>query len=103
MNNYCCEKDNNNLALLVRFLKVISDTNRLKIVCFLRKEEKCVCEIWRFLDLPQNLISHHLKVLKDAGMLISRKDGLKVFYSINNNELKSNKELLNIILNGGEK
>lgn len=103
MNIYCCEKDNNNLALLVRFLKVISDTNRLKIVCFLRKEEKCVCEIWQFLDLPQNLVSHHLKVLKDARILVSRKDGPKVFYSINDNELKSYKELLNIILDGGEK
>lgn len=61
------------------FLKVISEENRLKILCILRKQEKCVCEIWQFLDLPQNLISHHLKVLKDSGLIDSRKEGTKVF------------------------
>lgn len=67
----------------VKYLKIIAEPNRLKILCFLNKGEKCVCEIWKFLDLPQNLTSHHLKVLKDAKLIKSKKQGLKIFYIIN--------------------
>lgn len=67
----------------IKFLKIISEENRLKILCMLSVEEKCVCEIWQHLELPQNLISHHLKVLKDLKLINRRKEGLKVFYSIN--------------------
>jgi len=81
MNFNCCKtkKSKSNLNRVMDFLKVISEENRLKILCILRKQEKCVCEIWQFLDLPQNLISHHLKVLKDSGLIDSRKEGTKVF------------------------
>lgn len=50
----------------IPFLKTVSEENRLKILCFLKSGEKCVCEIEEFLHLPQNLVSHHLKKLKDA-------------------------------------
>jgi ArsR family transcriptional regulator, arsenate/arsenite/antimonite-responsive transcriptional repressor len=63
-------------------LKALSDENRLAIVSLLGGGEICVCEIWSALDLPQNLVSHHLAVLKRAGLVSSRKDGLKVFYAI---------------------
>lgn len=81
MNFNCCKK-------VIDFLKIISEENRLKILCLLRKQEKCVCEIWQFLDLPQNLISHHLKVLKDFGLIGSRKEGTKVFYFLNKKNIK---------------
>lgn len=70
-----------------KFFKAISDESRIKILYFLRDGEKCVCEIWKKLELPQNLVSHHLKVLKDLGLLDSKKDGLKVYYKINKNNL----------------
>ncbi|HIP34278.1 MAG TPA: ArsR family transcriptional regulator [Bacteroidia bacterium] len=73
----------------VLFLKAISDENRLKIVCFLKEGEKCVCDIVNFLELPQNLVSHHLKVLRDQNILISRKDGSKVFYLINEKNISN--------------
>ncbi len=85
MNYNCCkiQKSKNNLSQTAEFLKIIAEENRLKIICILSKEEKCVCEIWQQLNLPQNLISHHLKVLKDFSLLKSRKDGTKVIYSVN--------------------
>lgn len=61
--------------------------------------EKCVCEIWKYLKLPQNLASHHLKVLKDFDLISSRKDGLKVFYTINRQSIKKYAKLLNKFLN----
>jgi len=81
----CCEsqKSKKELSEVVNFLKVISEENRLKILCILQKGELCVCEIWQILDLPQNLVSHHLKVLKDFGLIESRKESTKVIYSLN--------------------
>jgi len=86
------------LSQTVLFLKAVSDENRLKIVCFLKEKEKCVCEIVNFLELPQNLVSHHLKVLKTQNILISRKDGLKVFYSINNKNISNIVTFFNFLI-----
>jgi ArsR family transcriptional regulator len=88
------KKSKNNLNQVVNFLKVISEENRLKILCILRKQEKCVCDIWQFLDLPQNLTSHHLKVLKKFGLINSRKEGTKVFYFLNQRNIKKFTSLL---------
>lgn len=81
----CCSNKEFTVELkkTVDFLKIIAGENRLKILCLLKAGEKCVCEIWQFLDLPQNLTSHHLKALKDFGLVDDRKEGLKVYYSIN--------------------
>lgn len=84
-----------NSKKIISFLKVISEESRLKILCMLKKQELCVCEIWQYLDIPQNLTSHHLKVLKDFGLISSEKDGLKVFYKLNKNIIKNNLKLLN--------
>lgn len=96
MNN-CCKK-NNDIPLLADFLRIVSEENRLKIICFLQSGEQCVCKIWQFLGLPQNLVSHHLKVLRDFNLLSYHKDGLSVYYSINEKELKKYKKILNKIL-----
>jgi DNA-binding transcriptional ArsR family regulator len=71
----------------LEFLKAIADDNRFKIITFLKDGEKCVCEIWKELNLPQNLISHHLKVLKDNKILFDRRDGQKIYYKLNNKEI----------------
>ena len=60
----------------------LSDPIRLEIVAYLRDGEKCVCEIVPQLNLIQPLISRHLKILKDAGIVRCRKDGTKRMYSI---------------------
>ena len=99
MKNYCCDKDNESIPLLADFLRIISEENRLKIICLLQSGEQCVCKIWQLLELPQNLTSHHLKVLRDFGLLDSRKDGLKVFYSLNRDSLNKYQEDLNKTIN----
>ena len=60
----------------------LSDPIRLEILSFLRDGEKCVCEIVPQLNLIQPLVSRHLKILKDAGVVRCRKDGTKRIYSI---------------------
>ncbi len=103
MTKYCCNTKNKDLPLLADFLRVISEENRLKIICFLRRsDEQCVCKIQDFLGLSQNLVSHHLKVLRDFSLLNYRKVGLNVYYSINEKIFVKNKDLLYKIL-GDEK
>jgi len=82
----------------VAFFKAVSDENRLKIICFLKDEERCVCDIVKFLELPQNLVSHHLKVLRKAEILLSRKEGLKVFYRINEQKISHQLSFLTQLL-----
>jgi DNA-binding transcriptional ArsR family regulator len=60
----------------------LSDPIRLEIITYLRNGEKCVCEIVPHLNLIQPLVSRHLKILKDAGIVRCRKDGTKRMYSI---------------------
>lgn len=79
---------------LLTFTKTIGDLTRLRILNYLKKE-CCVGELWKKLDLPQNLVSHHLKVLRDAKLITSEKRGLKVVYCINKNSLVKNLNQLN--------
>jgi ArsR family transcriptional regulator, arsenate/arsenite/antimonite-responsive transcriptional repressor len=101
MKKVCCSEASfdEELKLTADFLKVIAEPNRLKILCILTKEgEKCVCDIWTYLNAPQNLTSHHLKVLKDSNLIQSRKDGLNVFYSVNTSGLAKSRQLFEAVL-----
>ena len=49
--------------------KILGDENRWKILKLLAKKPVCVCKIEAKLGLHQNLVSHHLKVLKEAGFI----------------------------------
>jgi len=70
------------------FLKTISalkDETRIKILKFLLiHESRCVCELEASFNMLQSRLSRHLKILKDAGFLISKREGKKVIYSIAN-------------------
>lgn len=70
------------MVKLAEDLKVISDPNRLRILCLLLRGERCVCEVERELEISQQLASHHLNVLKDHGFLRSRKEGASAYYSV---------------------
>jgi len=72
----------NNSRFKSTVFHALSDPIRLEIVVYLRDGEKCVCEIVPHLNLIQPLVSRHLKILKDAGMVRCRKDGTKRMYSI---------------------
>ena len=76
------------LTQTVDFLKIIAEENRVRILCLLKHGPKCVCEIWPALGLSQNLASHHLGILKEAGLIKSRRQGLKIFYSLKGEKIK---------------
>lgn len=84
MNKIKCKCADHDYSDLLELLKVIAEANRLKIICFLKRKERCVCEIVETLAIPHNLASHHLKELKSVGLLTSLRKGKFIFYKINN-------------------
>ncbi|NHJ05566.1 MAG: ArsR family transcriptional regulator [Candidatus Heimdallarchaeota archaeon] len=68
--------------------KALADPIRLEFLYFLR-EEKCVCELVEQFDIVQPLVSRHLKILKDAGLIHYYKDGNKRMYQITNPQILS--------------
>lgn len=64
--------------------KALADTNRLEILRLLASQSGpiCACDIVDYLDLSQPTVSHHLKILKEAGLLRASRNGLWMFYSL---------------------
>lgn len=79
--------DDNKLQDNTEIFKAISDPTRLKILYLLQDGELCVCEIINVLEKPQSTISHHLNVLKKAGFIQGRKEGLWIHYQLTNPKL----------------
>jgi ArsR family transcriptional regulator len=72
-------------ADLARLLKALADPTRLRLVSMVAAHENgeaCVCELTEPLGLTQPTISHHLKVLIDAGILIRDKRGVWAYYAL---------------------
>lgn len=67
-----------------KLLKILADPNRLRIfVTLLRsRTEVCVCDFVEGMDLLQPTVSHHLRVLKDAGLIESTRRGTWVYYRV---------------------
>ena len=79
---------------LADYLQIISDENRLAILNLLKSGPLCVCEIFPALDIPQNLASHHLKVLRDGGLVGYERQGTKIIYSRNKDKIARYQKLL---------
>ena len=68
---------------ILALLKALGNPIRLDILNLLVSKEQCVCNIFDHLDLPQNLVSHHLGILRKNNLITAKKDGKWVHYSIN--------------------
>ena len=84
--------------LISSVFKALAHPTRLQIVKLLRNGEMCVCEILPNLDSEQSNTSQHLTVLKNQGIVESRKDGSKVIYSIKNKEVYEMIDLVEAII-----
>lgn len=63
--------------------KALGDTTRLEIVRMLFHKELCVCDILDAFSMSQPAISHHLRILREAGVVLDRKEGKWVLYRLN--------------------
>ncbi len=66
----------------IRVMKALSDPNRVKVMKMLGVRPLCVCEITAILGLAQPTVSKHLKVLEEAGLVESWKEGSWVNYRL---------------------
>lgn len=74
--------ENKTYKKTARLFKFLSHYVRLQILDELRRREACVCHLQTVLGRPQVYISQQLRVLRDGGVVLDRKDGLNVFYRV---------------------
>jgi ArsR family transcriptional regulator len=77
--------DEQNLIEAAAVLKALADPNRLRIFNLLMQGDSCNGELNERLGLPPNLLSHHLRVLREAGLVRSRHDAVDarwIYYSV---------------------
>jgi len=70
------------LSRLARVFHALSDETRLCLLAMLRDGERCVCDLTSALSAGQSRLSFHLKILKEAGLVVDRRDGRWVHYSL---------------------
>ena len=74
---------------MAEIFKAFSDPTRLKIIQALELEELCVCDIASLIRLSQPSVSHHLKALRQSGMVKYRKSGKMALYSSKDNRMSA--------------
>jgi len=77
-----------------QFFKVLSDPNRLMIIDMLSCEELCACVILEKFQITQPTLSHHMKSLCDSGLIIGRKEGKWMYYSLNEKTVQTCRSIL---------
>lgn len=86
-----------NLKRMAKWLKVLAEPNRLLIFHLLMEGVQCNCELGDGLQMAPNLISHHLRVLREAGLVDMERDTIDarwVYYSINRQTLEELNQVL---------
>jgi len=79
---------------MIDMLKALAEENRFQIVRLLSEKSLCVCEIESELKISQNLVSHHLAVLKKVGLIDNCRCGKNNYYSLNKQSLNKLNKLL---------
>lgn len=71
-----------NETKMTLIFKALGDENRIRILKLLHDGEKCACHLLEELNIGQSTLSHHMKILCDAGIVAGRKEGKWMHYSI---------------------
>lgn len=74
---------------MAELFKIFGDTTRIRILYALFSSEMCVCDIADLLNMTQSAISHQLRILKQARLVKFRKDGKSVYYSLDDDHIKT--------------
>ena len=80
--------DEDELYDLAELFKVFGDSTRIRILFVLFQSEMCVCDLAQSLNMNQSAISHQLRVLKQAKLIKSRREGKSVFYSLDDSHVR---------------
>lgn len=77
-----------------KIFKAFCDSNRLRIIEFLKSGEECACKLLEQLNIEQSTLSHHMKILCDLEIVKSRKCGKWTHYSLNKEKLEEIKKII---------
>lgn len=69
-----------NFRIAADIFKLLGDTSRIRIYWLLCHCEECVINISALVGMSSPAVSHHLRMLKDTGLIVSRRDGKEVYY-----------------------
>jgi len=78
----------------VGLFKALADTNRLMIVDMLSCGELCACKILEKFNITQPTLSHHMKILCDCGLVVGRREGKWMYYSLDEKKVQDFKKFL---------
>jgi len=82
----------------IKMFKALSDETRLRIYLLLLQGELCVCELVNILNMEQSRISHSVRILKEAGLVVNRRAGKWIIYAVNPE--KENNKIIQGLKNG---
>lgn len=85
--------DDNLFSKVGNFFKIIGDDTRLRILYALDNNEMCVCDIANLLNMTKSAVSHQLKLLKENGLVKSKKIGREVYYRLDDEHVS---EVINV-------
>ncbi|MBR5915917.1 MAG: winged helix-turn-helix transcriptional regulator [Spirochaetia bacterium] len=87
----------------VRKIKALADENRLAVMLSLQNGEKCACVLLDELNITQPTLSHHMRLLCDSGLVVGRKEGKWMHYSISSEGTAAFKEMINAYMPEAQK
>lgn len=74
---------------IAEIFKLLGEPTRLKMVLALAENELCVCDLTAVVDAKISAVSHHLQLLKSARLVKYRKEGKMVYYSLDDDHIKT--------------
>ncbi|MFC1639922.1 ArsR/SmtB family transcription factor [Gemmatimonadota bacterium] len=90
------------LELIARAFHALSDRKRLEIVRLLTNGERCVCDLTEVVGARQSLLSFHLKILREASLVKSRRRGKWMYYSLNYETIDGMRAIIGSVADGRE-
>ena len=88
---------------IASMFKAFCDENRLQILDLLEDGEKCACRLLEEMQITQPTLSHHMKILCDSGVVVGRKEGQWMHYSITKDGLGNVINYLNELMKNAKK
>ena len=85
--------------MTARVFKAMGDENRITILTLLHTGERCACRLQEALSISQPTLSHHMRILLDAGLISARKDGKWIYYTLSEEGAKTAQQMLSSVLN----
>lgn len=81
--------DDDQIYDLAELFKVFGDSTRMRILFVLFEAEVCVCDLAQALNMTMSAVSHQLKILKQNKLVVGRREGKSVFYSLADDHVRT--------------